>query len=183
MSSFIPSSPAFGVFISQIYDTPERAPRMNVLFWGPGDFPVSYSNMDTSWNNWNRHSGSFMVDTGILFSNMKSPSHECQMRFWPLTSDSDFTTDQTFIQFHDLDTGIDLHRITSCLQRVWLASREHLPFRTPASCSVPLFGTCFCSNCWDQFYRTSRIFFRLFILNLLGISRFCFVPLWYKIYP
>ena len=26
------------------------APRMNVLFWGPGDFPVSYSNRDTSRN-------------------------------------------------------------------------------------------------------------------------------------
>ena len=26
-----------------LYDTPGLAPRMNVLFWGPGDFPVSYS--------------------------------------------------------------------------------------------------------------------------------------------
>ena len=26
---------------------------------------------------WNRHSGSFMVDTGILFSNMEYRSHEC----------------------------------------------------------------------------------------------------------
>ena len=60
-----------------LYDTPGLAPRMNVLFWVPGDFPVSYSNMDTSWHAWNRHSGSFMVDTGILFSNMKYPSHEC----------------------------------------------------------------------------------------------------------
>ena len=53
------------------YDTPGLAPRMNVLFWGPGDFPVSYSNRDTLWNAWNRHSGSFMVDTGILLSNME----------------------------------------------------------------------------------------------------------------
>ena len=35
---------------------------MNVLYWGPGDFPVSYSNRDTSRNAWNRHSGSCMVD-------------------------------------------------------------------------------------------------------------------------
>ena len=27
-----------------LYDTPGLAPRMNVLYWGPGDFPVSYSN-------------------------------------------------------------------------------------------------------------------------------------------
>ena len=58
-------------FLSLSLDsTPGPAPHMNVLFWGPGDFPVSYSNMDTSWNAWNRQSGSFMVDTGILFCNM-----------------------------------------------------------------------------------------------------------------
>ena len=56
-----------------LYDTPGLAPRMNVLFWGPGDFPVGNSNRDTSLNAWSRHSWSFMVDTGILFSNMKSP--------------------------------------------------------------------------------------------------------------
>ena len=60
-----------------LYDTPGLALRMNVLYWGPGDFPVSYSNRDTSRNAWNRHSGSFMVDMGILLSNMKYPSHEC----------------------------------------------------------------------------------------------------------
>ena len=54
-----------------LYDTPGLAPRMNVLFWGPGDFPVSYSNRDTLWNAWNRHSRSFTVDTGILLSNME----------------------------------------------------------------------------------------------------------------
>ena len=54
-----------------LYDTPGLASRMNVLFWGPGDFPVSYSNRDTLWNAWNHHSGSFMVDTGILLSNME----------------------------------------------------------------------------------------------------------------
>ena len=31
-----------------LYDTPGLAPRMNFLYWGPGDFPVSYSNRDTS---------------------------------------------------------------------------------------------------------------------------------------
>ena len=59
-------------------------------------------------------------------------------------------------------------------QRVRLASRERLPFRTPGS--VPLLGTCLCSNCWDQFYRTCRIFFRVFSLHLeypSVLSRFC----------
>ena len=71
LSSNIPSSPAYGVFISQLIRYAGLAPRMNVLFWGPGDFPVSYSNRDTLWNAWNLHSGSFMVDTGILLSNME----------------------------------------------------------------------------------------------------------------
>ena len=34
------------------------------------------------------------------------------MTFWPLTN-SDLPTNQTFYQFHDLDTDFDLHRITS----------------------------------------------------------------------
>ena len=34
------------------------------------------------------------------------------MTFWPLTN-SDFRTNQTFHQFHDLDTDFDLHRIMS----------------------------------------------------------------------
>ena len=37
------------------------------------------------------------------------------MTFWPLTN-SDFPTNQTFHQFHDLDTELDLHRITSGFQ-------------------------------------------------------------------
>ena len=35
------------------------------------------------------------------------------MAIWPLTSYSDFPTNQTFHQFHDLDTELVLHRITS----------------------------------------------------------------------
>ena len=35
------------------------------------------------------------------------------MTLLPLTSYSDFPTDQTFHQFHDLDTVLDLHGITS----------------------------------------------------------------------
>ena len=34
------------------------------------------------------------------------------MTFWPSTRYSDFHTDKTFHQFHDLDTELDLHRIT-----------------------------------------------------------------------
>ena len=130
-----------------LYDTPGLAPRMNVLFWGPGYFPVSYSNRDTSWNAWNHHSGSFMVDTGVLFSNMKYPPHE----------------------FHDLDTELDLHRLwvvsMEHLQRVWHASIPGNAY--PSGHLVPSHhcGTCLCSNCWDQIPRTCHVFTRLFTSN------------------
>ena len=55
------------------------------------------------------------------------------MTFWSLTN-SDFPTNQTFHQFHDIYTYLDLHRLwvvsMEHLQRVWHASRERLPFRT-----------------------------------------------------
>ena len=57
-----------------LYDTPGLAPHMNVLFWG---LSSKLLKQDTLWNAWNRHSRSFMIDTGILFSNMQWPSYEC----------------------------------------------------------------------------------------------------------
>ena len=98
------------------YDTPGLAPNMNVWFWGPGDTPVSFDCSYTSRNDWNRYSGRLMAVTGILFSNMKFPYHECWMTLWPSTSYSDFSTNQTFNKFHDLDTELDLHRTTSIFQ-------------------------------------------------------------------
>ena len=88
------------------------------------------------------------------------------MTFWSLTN-SDFPTIQTFHQFHDLNTELDLHRLwvvsMEHLQRVRHASRERLPFRTPGS--IPHCGTCLCSNCWDQIPRTCHVFTRLFTSN------------------
>ena len=88
------------------------------------------------------------------------------MTFWSLTN-SNFRTNQTFHQYHDLNTELDLHRLwvvsMEHLQRVWHASREHLPFRTPGS--VPNCGTCLCSNCWDQIPRICHVFTRLFTSN------------------
>ena len=175
------------------YDTPELAPRMNILFLWRGDFPVSYSNRDTSWNAWNRLSGSCMVVSGILFF---FAIRSLPLTFWPLTN-SDFPTDLTFDQFHDLDKVsewvnwlfnvtindisviyVTAHRCAGGLKKlglnptvvsmehlqwVWHASREHLPFRSPGF--VPRFGTCLCSNCWDQISRIRRVFNQTFTWN------------------
>ena len=88
------------------------------------------------------------------------------MTFWSLTN-SDFQTNQTFHQFHDIDTELDLNRLwvvsSEHLQRVWHASRERLPFRTPGS--IPHCWTCLCSNCWDQIPRTCHVFTRTFTSN------------------
>ena len=71
-------------------------------------------------------------------------------------------------RFYDIDTKLDLYRLRMVsmehLRRVWHASRERLPFRTPGS--VPLFGICLCSNCWDQIPRTCHVFTRLFTSNI-----------------
>ena len=56
--------------------------------------------------------------------------------FWSLTN-NDFPTNQTFHNFMTLIPSLDLHRLwvvsIEHLQRVWHASRERLPFRTPGS--------------------------------------------------
>ena len=63
--------------------------------------------------------------------------------FQPIRLSTNFMTSIPSLTFTELWVVSKEH-----LQRVWLASRERLPFRTPGS--VPLFGTCLCSNCWDQ---------------------------------
>ena len=106
LNSNVPSSPAYGVFISQL----TWYARMNVLLWGPGDCPVNYSNRNYSWNAWNRHSGIFYGRYGNFIQQYEAPSHKWQMTFWSLPSYSDSPTDQTFLNFH---TELELHRITS----------------------------------------------------------------------
>ena len=76
LSSNILSSPAYGVFISQPlkYD---RTCSSYECFKLRARRLSSKLLRNTSWKPWNRHAWSFMIDTGILFSNIKSPSHEC----------------------------------------------------------------------------------------------------------
>ena len=108
LSSDIPSSPAYGVFISQL---------------------IRYT---WAWSSYecfilkDRRLSSKLLKLGYLveclklslrgsFSAIWSPplTNVSKMTFWPSTSYSDFPTDHPFYQFHDIDTGIDLHRITS----------------------------------------------------------------------
>ena len=82
------------------------------------------------------------------------------MAFWPFTSYIDFLTDQIFHQFPDLDTELDLPRITSCFHGAFatdLAYQQGTP-TLPDTWFSPFLGTCWCSNCWDQFYRIAVSF-------------------------
>ena len=149
-----------------LYDMPGLAPRMNVLFWGPGDFPVSYSNRDTLWNAeiviqevLRSIRGSYSAIWSNPLTNVKWHSDP-----WPTVTSQPIRLCTNFMTFIPSLTSTELWVVCmEHLQRVWLASRKSLPFRTPGF--VPLFGTCLCSNCWDQIPRTCHVFTRLFTLN------------------
>ena len=88
------------------------------------------------------------------------------MTFWPLTN-SDFPTDQTFHQFHDLYTELDLHRIMSGFHGAFatgVASQQGT-LTLPDTWFRPPFWDLLCSNCWDQIPRTCHVFTRLFTSN------------------
>ena len=83
---------------------------------------------------------------------------------WPTVTSLPIRLSTNFMTFIPSLTFTELWVVSmEHLQRVWLASRERLPFRTPGS--VPHFGTCKCSNCWDQIPRTCHVFTRLFTSN------------------
>ena len=151
LSSNISFFQAYGVLSLSLFDTPRFAPRINVEFRGPGEFLVSYSNRDTSWNALNRPSGSFMVNTGSYSTIWSLPPTNVKWHSdpWPVTVTS--PTNQTFYQFHDLDTELDLHRITSCCL--------HEAFATGVACQQ---GTLTLPDTWSR-----PTFWDLFMLRLL----------------
>ena len=149
-----------------LYDTPGLDTGTNVLFWGSGDFPVSCSNRDTSWNTWNRHSRSFMVYTGILLAIWILPLTNVMWHSdpWPTVTSQPIRLSTNFMTLIPRLTFTELWVVSKeHLQRVWHVSGESLAFRTLGS--VPLFGTCLCSNCWNQIPRTCHVLTRLFTLN------------------
>ena len=164
-------------FVSLMYDTPGLAPHINVLFWGQGNRQVSHLNMNTSWIAWNRLSWSLRVDTGILFSNMKSPSHECLMTFWPMTCYSDFISDQTSHQFHDLDTELDLHRITRSFHGAIAMGLTYQQgtFTLPGTWFRPLLRNCLCFKCFIAVFLTLPCLLSTFNIEYPSLlSRFSF---------
>ena len=108
----IPSSPAYGVFISQLIRYARACSSYECFLLRARRFSSKLLKQGYLVERLKSSFRKFYGRYGILFSNMKPPSHKCQMTFWPLTN-SDFSTDQTFRQFHDLHIKLDQHRITS----------------------------------------------------------------------
>ena len=99
------------------------------------------------------------------------------MTFWPLTN-SDYPTNQTFHQFHDLDTKFDLQRITGGFHRA---------FATGVACqqgTLTLPDTWFRPPFWDLLMlhllrpNSSNLpcLYSTFHLEYpLALSRFCYI--------
>ena len=85
LSSNIPSSPAYRVFISQLLRYARACSSYECFILRAARLHLSSSDRDMSWYVWNRPSGSFMVDMGISSNIMKSPSPKCYMTFWDMT--------------------------------------------------------------------------------------------------
>ena len=140
LSSNILSSSAYGVFISQLIRYAGACSSYECFILRARRLSSKLLKEGYLWER----SKSIMVDMGILFSNMKSPSHECEMTFWPLTN-SDFPIDKTFHQFHDLDTELDLHRIMSGFHGAFATIVSCQQFTLPDTWFRHLFGTYLCS--------------------------------------
>ena len=137
LSSNIPTSPAYG----SLYGMPGLVPRMDVLSWGRLDFQISFSNRDTSRNAWNRHWGSFMVDTENLIkqyevslSKMLNDILWTDHIQWQPPADQTLYRTRPFTEFWVVSI--------EHLRRMWHADRGRLLLRTPGP--VP-YGICKCS--------------------------------------
>ena len=100
------------------------------------------------------------------------------MTFWPLTSYSDFPTDQTFHQF-----SWPWYRAWPSPNYEWFSWSICNGCGYPAGNTYPsrhlilssLLGTCLCSNCWNQFNQTCRIFSPWIVQYPLVLSRFSLI--------
>ena len=78
-----------------------------------------------------------------------------------------------FTPIHDLDTELDLHRITTGVH--WTSRRVWHENAYPSGHLVSsLFGTCICSNgCWNQFSQTCRVFLTFHFEYPSVLTQFC----------
>ena len=172
-----PRPPMASLFCS-LYGMPGLAPRMDVLSWGRRDFQIRFSNRDTSRNAWNRHWGSFMVDTGILSNNMKFPLTDVKWHSvtWPYTMTTPY--------WSDCVPNSTFYRILRGFHRTFatgVACRQGT-LTPPDTCPVPL-GLAYVLLVETNSFPNLSLFFRTMLSEYPSeLSRFClligFIMLW-----
>ena len=108
LSSNIPSSPAYCVFISQFIRYVKACSSYECFILRRHDFHQSSSDNDMSGKVWNRPSGSFMVDMGISSNIIKFPSPKCNMTFWDMVICSGILNWSNIIPISEPITELDL---------------------------------------------------------------------------
>ena len=166
LSSDIPSSPAYGVFISQL---------------------IRYARASSSYECFTlraRRLASKLLKQGYLAERLKSSFRKFYGRYGDLiqqyeVSLSRMLKDILILDQQWLPNQSDFPPISWPLYRAWpspIMSGFHWAFATVVACqqgtltlpdtwSVPHCGTCSRSNCWDQIPRTCHVFTRLFTWN------------------
>ena len=118
LSSNIQSSPAQGVFISQLIRYARTCSSYDFfLFWGRCDFPISFSGRDISRNVWDRLLKKFYGRYGDLTKQYEVPSPEYYTTFWMLTTSVTPSIDRTLHQFFtvtDLDLITEFDFLPNC---------------------------------------------------------------------
>ena len=157
-TSHISSSPAYGIFICQF---------------------IRYARACSSYECFipraRRHS-SKLVKQGSIVKRLKSSftkfygrcGDHIQQYEVSLSSLQWLPNRSDFPQFHDPDTELDLHRITSGFHGAFamgVACQQGTLTLPDTWLRHPFGDLLTCSNCWDQFSRTCRVFSWLFTLN------------------
>ena len=141
LSSNIPSSPAYGVFISQLIRYARacssyecfilRARRLSSKLLKQG---YLVERLKSSFRKFYGRYGDLVEQYGVTLSRMKWHSDP-----WPTVTSLPIRLSTNSMTFIPSLTFTELWVVSmEHLQRVWLASRERLPFRTPGS--VPILG-------------------------------------------
>ena len=137
LGSLFVVTPAYGVFISQLIRYAQACSSYEYFILRARRLAVSYSNRDTSWNTWNRHSRSFWSIRGFYsaiwslpLTNVKwhSDLRPVTVTSQPIRLFTNFMTLIPSLTFTELRVVSMEH-----LQRVWHASKERLPFRAHGS--------------------------------------------------
>ena len=120
LSSNIPSSPAYGVFISKHIRYVRACSSYECFILRAARLHLSSPDRDMLWNVWNRPSGSFMNDMGISSNNMQSPSPKCYMTFWDITIYNDTLNWSDITQVCDLITELGFITDFDLISKFWM---------------------------------------------------------------